>query len=75
VPGPLYTVRRDLDGHGALDVIGRRSPLVLAAPGRGACRPGRDPAALSCGHVSPWDPAALVGTRGGSLLGRGPAGT
>ncbi len=30
-PGPLYTVRRDLDGHSALDVMGGRSPLALAA--------------------------------------------
>ena len=31
-PEPLYTVRRDLVGHGALDVTGGRSPLGLAGP-------------------------------------------
>jgi hypothetical protein len=67
-------MRRDLDGHGALDVTGERSPLALAAPllaVSGTCRPGRDPAALSCGHVSPWDPAAHVGTRGDRCLAVG----
>jgi len=77
-PEPLYTVRRDLVGHGALDVTGGRSPLGLAGPlraVRGTCRPGREPAATRCGRVSPWDPAARVGTRGGSPPGSGPAGT
>ena len=31
-PVLLYTVRSDLDGHGAHDVTGGRSPLVLAGP-------------------------------------------
>ena len=31
-PEPLYTVRSDLVGHGALDVTGGRSPLGLAGP-------------------------------------------
>jgi len=55
-PVLLYTVRRDLDGHGAHDVTGGRSPLVLAGPppGReGTCRSGWDPAASSCGRVTP----------------------
>ena len=31
-PALIYTVRRDLDGHGAHDVTGDASPLVLVDP-------------------------------------------
>ncbi len=76
--GPLYTVRRDLDGHGALDVLGGRSPLVLAAPLRavsGTYHPGRGPAAAGVelrARVA-LGPRGPRGDARGSLLGRGPS--
>ena len=69
VPAPLFTVRRDLDGHVGLDVMGDARPWSSRpAWGReGTCRPGRGPAALGCGaRVPPRDPAAHDGACGDS---------
>ena len=63
----LYTVRRDLDGHVGLAVMGGRSPPVLAVPLRvvsGTCRLGRGSAAPSCGARVAPGPRGPVGTRG-----------
>jgi hypothetical protein len=76
-PGPLYTVRRDLDGHVGLDVMGGRSPQPPRPRGpRAVCAAGPGPGGtLLRGTCRPsLDPAAFVGTRGGhSLLGARPA--
>jgi hypothetical protein len=62
-PGLLYTVRRDLDGHGGLDVTGARDLGSHVGPD-------------VLGDTSPLAPAARVGTRGGrAARARDPAGT
>ena len=70
-PGPLYTVRRDHGGPGALDVTGGRSPdgHVLSSPGReGTCRSGRTRWRRLCGRrrlVRGCPPPSRVRTCGG----------
>ena len=80
-PEPLYTVRRDHGGHGALDVTGDARPRSrLLFPGtRGDVPRGPDPVASTvrpptpCSRLSP--PSRVRTCVGSSRSGRGPAGT
>ena len=66
-PEPLYTVRRDPDGHGALAAMGDARLLVTTAlSGPGGDVPLRpDPTATTGGHASPRRPTSHSRTRRG----------
>ena len=66
-PEPLYTVRRDPDGHGALAATGDARPMVTTAlSGPGGDVPLRpDPTATTGGHASPRRPTSHSRTRRG----------
>ena len=66
-PEPLYTVRRDPDGHGALAATGDARPMVTTAlSGPGGDVPLRpDPSATTGGHALPRCPATHSRSRRG----------
>ena len=66
-PEPLYTVRRDPDGHGALAATGDARPMVTTAlSGPGGDVPLRpDPSATTGGYALPRCPATHSRSRRG----------
>ncbi len=73
-PEPLYTVRRDPDGHGALAAMGDARLLVTTAlSGPGGDVPLRpDPTATTGGHASPAAPRLTRGCARATLSGCAP---
>jgi hypothetical protein len=76
-PGPLgrdrFTLRRDLNGHGGLDVMGDDLPSASAAlVGSCGVPPGRAARRVRVRGSTAPVPAACVGTCGDALLGPRP---